>query len=71
MTVAPARRMPWKTVAKAGTFGQSRPSTVLGADAARRQRTGERIDLGASAPYVVSAPVAGSMSATRASVLVA
>jgi hypothetical protein len=28
VTVAPARRMPWKTVANAGTFGQSRPSTV-------------------------------------------
>ena len=45
VTIAPARRMPWNTVANAGTFGQSRPSTVLGADAARGERTRERVDL--------------------------
>ena len=28
VTTAPARRMPWNTVANAGTFGQSSPSTV-------------------------------------------
>ncbi len=28
VTTAPARRMPWNTVAKAGTFGHSSPSTV-------------------------------------------
>ena len=45
VTTAPARRMPWNTVANAGTFGHSRPSTVAGADAARGERAGEHVDL--------------------------
>ena len=66
VTVAPRRSTPWNTVANAGTFGHSSPTTVPTCTPRAASAPANAFTCARSAPYVVSAPVAGSISATRA-----
>ena len=59
--------MPWKTVANAGTFGQSSPMTVSVSTPRAASAPANACTCPRSAPYVVSAPVAGSIRATAPS----
>ncbi|VXB72337.1 hypothetical protein MICRO8M_50088 [Microbacterium sp. 8M] len=65
VAVAPARRIPWNTVANAGTFGQSRPTASPTPIPRAARAPAKRSIWPTSWRYVVSAPDIPSMSATR------
>src|SRR6478735_2885208 len=57
VTVAPARRMPWNTVANAGTLGHRRPTTVSRPTPRAASAPAKADTWARRAPYVVSAGV--------------